>query len=100
MASSSVGISATSVAGKDWTVQRSGGYEGMALQPGSGLLWGLLEKPLLGADGQPEGSFLRALAFDQQQKPSTLCQRRGPRYQLIQTGHGACGDGGDSGTNR
>lgn len=59
-----VGISATSVAGKDWTVQRSGGYEGMALQPGSGLLWGLLEKPLLGADGQPEGSFLRALAFD------------------------------------
>lgn len=59
-----VGISATSVMGKDWTVQRSGGYEGMALQPGSGLLWGMLEKPLLGADGQPEGTFLRVLAFD------------------------------------
>lgn len=59
-----VGIGATSVMGKDWTVQRSGGYEGMALQPGSGLLWGMLEKPLLGEDGQPEGTFLRALAFD------------------------------------
>jgi hypothetical protein len=58
------GISATSVTGKDWVVQRSGGYEGMALQPGTGLLWGLLEKPLLGEDGNPEGSFLRALAFD------------------------------------
>jgi hypothetical protein len=58
------GISALSVAGKDWTVQRSGGYEGMALQPGTNLLWPMLEKPLLGADGQPEGNFLRALAFD------------------------------------
>ena len=28
------GISATSVKGTDWTVPRSGGYEGMALQPG------------------------------------------------------------------
>jgi hypothetical protein len=42
------GISAVSVMGKDWTVQRSGGYEGMALQPGTNLLWGMLEKPLLG----------------------------------------------------
>ena len=50
--------------GKDWTVQRSGGYEGMALQPGSNLLWAMLEKPLLGEDAQPEGTFLRALAFD------------------------------------
>lgn len=33
----SPGISATSVMGKDWTVQRSGGYEGLALQPGTGL---------------------------------------------------------------
>jgi hypothetical protein len=60
----SVGISAVSVTGKDWTVQRSGGYEGMALQPGTNLLWGMLEKPLLGEDGKPEGTFLRALAFD------------------------------------
>jgi hypothetical protein len=58
------GISAVSVMGKDWTVQRSGGYEGMALQPGTNLLWGMLEKPLLGEDGKPEGSYLRAMAFD------------------------------------
>jgi len=57
-------ISGLSVAGKDWTVPRSGGYEGMALQPGTGLLWPMFEKPLLGADGQPEGTFLRANAFD------------------------------------
>lgn len=58
------GISAISVAGKDWMAQRSGGYEGMALQPGTGLLWGMLEKPLMGEDGKPEGSFLRVMAFD------------------------------------
>ena len=58
------GISAVSVAGTDWQAQRSGGYEGMALQPGTGLLWAMLEKPLLGEDGKPEGSFLRAMAFD------------------------------------
>ncbi len=52
------------VAGTDFTVQRSGGYEGMALQPETGLLWAMLEKPLLGADGNPEGNFLRVLAFD------------------------------------
>ncbi len=58
------GISATSVAGKDWTVQRSGGYEGMALQPGSNILWPMFEKPLLGGDGQPAGTALRVRAFD------------------------------------
>ncbi len=58
------GMSGTSVAGKDWVVTRSGGYEGMALQPGTGLLWGMLEKPILTAEGQPEGAFLRVLAFD------------------------------------
>lgn len=58
------GISAVSVMSKDWTVQRSGGYEGMAFQPGTNLLWGMLEKPLLGEDGKPEGTFLRAMAFD------------------------------------
>lgn len=57
-------ISATSVMGKDWTVQRSGGFEGMAAQPGTPLLWALLEKPTLGADGKPEGTFIRARAFD------------------------------------
>ena len=58
------GISAVSVVGKDWTVPRSGGYEGMALQPGTGLLWAMLEKPLLGEDGKNEGEFLRVLGFD------------------------------------
>jgi hypothetical protein len=57
-------VSGLSVAGTDWTVQRSGGYEGMALQPGTGLLWGMLEKPVLGADGKPEGTYLRVMAFD------------------------------------
>lgn len=51
-------------AGKDRVVPRSGGYEGMALQPGTGLLWAMLEKPLLGEDGQAEGRFVRVLAFD------------------------------------
>jgi len=57
-------ISAVSVMGKDWTVPRSGGYEGMALQPGTGLMWAMLEKPLLGEDGKAEGAFLRTMAFD------------------------------------
>ncbi|MTH79031.1 esterase-like activity of phytase family protein [Paracoccus aestuariivivens] len=50
--------------GKQFQVQRSGGYEGMALQPGSNLLWGMLEKPLLAEAGQPEGNFLRVMTFD------------------------------------
>jgi len=50
--------------GKDYRVQRSGGYEGMGLQPGSNLLWAMLEKPILGEDGTPEGDFLRIIAFD------------------------------------
>lgn len=50
--------------GTDFRVQRSGGYEGMALQPGTGLLWAMLEKPLLSRDGQPEGDFLRVITFD------------------------------------
>lgn len=58
------GVVVPAVAGKDFTVQRSGGYEGMALQPGSNLLWGMLEKPLLGEDGKPEGAFLRVVTFD------------------------------------
>lgn len=57
-------ISGLSVAGRDWTVPRSGGYEGMGLQPGTGLLWAMFEKPLLGEDGKAEGTFLRANAFD------------------------------------
>jgi len=58
------GIAVPAQPGKDFRVQRSGGYEGMALQPGTGLLWAMLEKPLLGDDGQPEGDFLRVMTFD------------------------------------
>ncbi len=58
------GISGLSVSGKDWTVQRSGGYEGMALQPGTGLLWAMPEKPVLGEDGKPVGTYLQVRAFD------------------------------------
>lgn len=52
------------MAGKDYRVQRSGGYEGMALQPGTNLLWALLEKPIAGDDGKAEGNFLRIMTFD------------------------------------
>ncbi|WGR62158.1 hypothetical protein E3U26_15555 (plasmid) [Paracoccus ferrooxidans] len=58
------GITVPAQPGKDFRVQRSGGYEGMALQPGTDLLWAMLEKPLLGDDGQPEGDFLRVMTFD------------------------------------
>jgi hypothetical protein len=57
-------INGMSVAGKDWRMPRSGGYEGMALQPGTNLLWAMAEKPLLGEDGKAEGDYLRVLAFD------------------------------------
>lgn len=53
-------------AGVDFKVQRSGGYEGMGLQPDTNLLWAMLEKPLLAEDGQPEGDFLRVMTFDTQ----------------------------------
>lgn len=58
------GLRSPAAAGTDFTVARSAGFEGMALQPGTGLLWALFEKPLLGPEGTPEGPFLRALAFD------------------------------------
>jgi hypothetical protein len=50
-------------AGTDWRVPRSGGFEGLALQPGTGLLWAMLERPLIGPDGMAEEGLL-ALAFD------------------------------------
>ncbi len=67
-------------AGADWRVPRSGGYEGMALQPRGGvvgaarealgaaptgaILWAMLEKPILAGNGEVEGQFLRVMAFD------------------------------------
>ncbi len=58
------GTAVPAQAGKDFRVQRSGGYEGMALQPETGLLWAMLEKPLLDEAGAPEGDFLRVMTFD------------------------------------
>lgn len=45
-------------------VPRSGGFEGMAATPDGSRIWAMLEKPLLGKNGQPEGRFLHVLAFD------------------------------------
>lgn len=57
-------ITVPATPGKDFQVQRSGGYEGMALQPDTNLLWAMLEKPILGENGEPEGDFLRVMTFD------------------------------------
>lgn len=54
-------------AGKDYQVPRSGGYEGMALQPSTGLLWAMLEKPLV--DSEYKG--LQVMAFDPKAKEWT-----------------------------
>lgn len=59
-------------------VQRSGGFEALAAEPGGTRLWALLEKPLLDAHGQPEGAFLRMLAFDPARREWTGAQRRVP----------------------
>ena len=56
-------LAASAAAGVDYTVQRSGGFEGLALHPGTGRLWALFERPLLGPEGAPE-EFLRAIEFD------------------------------------
>lgn len=57
-------IDALAKVGHDWQVPRSGGFEGMALQPDTGLLWAMLEKPLLNTVGEPVGRDLEVLAFD------------------------------------
>ncbi|MFT3688409.1 esterase-like activity of phytase family protein [Paenirhodobacter sp.] len=57
------GVTVPAVPGVDFRVQRSGGYEGMGLQPKTGLLWAMLEKPLL-VEGGTEGDFLRVMTFD------------------------------------
>lgn len=51
-------------AGRDWVVPRSAGFEGMALNPQTGMLWAMIERPLLGENGQPEGNFVPVLEFD------------------------------------
>jgi hypothetical protein len=60
------------------TAQRSGGFESLAAEPAGGRLWALLEKPLLDAQGRPEGAFLRMLAFDPRRGAWTGETRRVP----------------------
>jgi len=50
--------------GVDFRVPRSGGFEGLAMTPDGERLWAMLEKPLLGEEGDAEGAFLRVLEFD------------------------------------
>jgi len=64
-------LSVPAQAGADFLLPRSSGYEGMALQPGTGLLWGMLEKPLLNADGTNGPRVLEVLAFDPEQESWT-----------------------------
>ncbi|MFC3125278.1 esterase-like activity of phytase family protein [Pseudoroseomonas globiformis] len=61
----SLSVGATPVAGADFRVRRSGGFEGMAMLPDGSRLWALLEQPLFvsGTD-RAEGEFLRMLEFD------------------------------------
>lgn len=51
-------------AGSDFTVPRSGGYEGMALHPATGRLWAMLEKPLLDESGETGPRVLEVMEFD------------------------------------
>lgn len=60
------------------TAQRSGGFEALAAEPGGRRLWALLEKPLLDAQGRPEGHFVRMLAFDAARGDWTGQTRRVP----------------------
>jgi len=48
----------------EFAVARSGGFESLAIDVDGRYLYALLEKPLHGADGLPEGRFLRVLEFD------------------------------------
>lgn len=68
-------IDLTSISGRDWQARRSSGFEGLALQPDTGLLWAMLEAPLLRPDGSL-GADVLALAFDPVAGRWTGAQRR------------------------
>ncbi|MFK7859158.1 MAG: esterase-like activity of phytase family protein [Granulosicoccus sp.] len=53
-----------SVAGVDFQVPRSGGFEDLALTHDGRSQWAMLEKPALDARGYSEGSYLQVLEFD------------------------------------
>jgi hypothetical protein len=57
-------VQAPAAPGEDFRVTRSSGFEGMAITPDGARLWAMLEKPILTPEGEPEGAFLRVLAFD------------------------------------
>jgi hypothetical protein len=68
--------------------QYRSGFEGLAASPGGERLYALLEKPLFGAGGKPEGRFLRLLEFDAERRNWT---GRHWRYAL-EAGATAIGD--------
>ena len=82
------GLVQPAAAGSGWRVPRSGGYEGLAATPDGTRLWAMLEKPILNAEGRPEGNFLRVLEFDTQAARWT---GRSVKYALEQ-GATAIGD--------
>jgi len=51
-------------AGKDYVVPRSAGFEGMALHPETGMLWAMLERPLLDETGEPGERVTQVMEFD------------------------------------
>ncbi|MEO1677350.1 MAG: esterase-like activity of phytase family protein [Pseudomonadota bacterium] len=75
------------VAGTDYVVPRSGGYEGMALTA-EGTLMAMLEKPLIAEGGESEGAFLRVIEFDPAARAWTGVN---VRFQLTE-GAAAIGD--------
>jgi len=60
------GLVQPAAAGSGWRVPRTGGFEGLAATPDGTRLWAMLEKPILNAEGRPEGNLLRVLEFDTQ----------------------------------
>jgi hypothetical protein len=72
----------------NFEVPRSGGFEGLAASRDGKRLYALLEKPLFGAGGKPEGRFLRLLEFDAERRNWT---GRHWRYAL-EAGATAIGD--------
>lgn len=81
-------VAASPTAGVPFQVQRSGGYEGMAMLPDGSRLWALLEKPVLADGGKPEGAFLRMIELDAQKGSWT---GRSLKYRL-EPGATAIGD--------
>ncbi len=63
----------------EFAVARSGGFESLAIDAAGRYLYAMLEKPLYGPDGLPEGRFLRVLEFDLREQ---MWSGRSMRYAL------------------